>query len=153
MPLEIERKFLVDSTEYKLGAKAIEITQAYLAVEKNLAVRVRIEGVRASITIKSKKSERVNLEYEYSIPLDEAKSMMILSPFPAIEKTRHTLEHEGHTWEVDEFYGENKGLVVAEIELDEENEQFEKPHWLGEEVTGDFRYLNSNLAKMPIQKW
>ena len=131
MPLEIERKFLVNSTEYKPVAKSVEITQAYLAVEKKIAMRIRIEGVRASIAIKSKKSERVNLEYEYSIPLDEAKSMMTLSPFPAIEKTRHILDYKGHTWEVDEFHGDNAGLIVGEIELDDENEKFEIPDWLG----------------------
>ena len=144
---------MVNSTEYKLGANSVEITQAYMAVENNLAVRVRVEGVKPSIAIKSKKSERVNLEYEYSIPLDEAISLMKLSPFPVIEKTRHILDYKGHTWEVDEFHSNNEGLVVAEIELDDENEEFEKPHWLGEEVTGAYRYLNSNLAKMPFQKW
>ena len=153
MPLEIERKFLVTSDAYKAGAKPVEIMQAYLTIQDNLAIRVRIEGLYASLAIKSKISERVNREYEYNIPLDEARSLMNLSGHSTIIKTRHLVEHEGHTWEVDEFHGDNEGLIVAEIELDDENEEFEIPPWLGEEVTADYRYLNSNLAKNPFSSW
>ncbi len=153
MPLEIERKFLVTSNAYKSGAKPVEITQAYLTIQDNLAIRVRIEEHHASIAIKSKISERVNREYEYNIPLDEARSLMNLSEHASINKTRHLVDYKNHTWEVDEFHGENEGLIVAEIELDHENEKFEKPPWLGEEVTADYRYLNSNLAKRPFNQW
>ena len=153
MPLEIERKFLLVSDDYKLNAKAVGIKQAYLSADENMAVRVRVEGIQASINIKSKKSERVNHEFEYVIPLDEAQSLIRMSPYPIIEKIRHIVEYEGKTWEVDEFHGDNAELTVAEIELDDENEAFEKPPWLGEEVTADYRYLNSNLAKKPFCSW
>ena len=153
MPLEIERKFLLVSDDYTVNAKTVDIKQAYLSADENMAVRVRVEGIQASINIKSKKSERVNHEFEYVIPLDEAQSLIRMSPYPIIEKTRHMVEYEGKTWEVDEFHGDNAELTVAEIELDDENEAFEKPPWLGEEVTADYRYLNSNLAKKPFNSW
>ena len=153
MPLEIERKFLVVSDTYKINAKSVDISQAYLSIEENMAIRVRIEGIQASINIKSKKSERVNHEFEYIIPLDEARSLIRMSPYPIIEKTRYVVEYEGKAWEVDEFHADNDGLTVAEIELDEENESFKKPSWVGEEVTADYRYLNSNLAKNPFCSW
>ena len=153
MPLEIERKYLVISSAYKTGAKLVEITQAYLTIQDNLAIRVRIEEHHASIAIKSKISERVNREYEYSIPLDEAQSLLNLSQHSLITKTRHLVDYKNHMWEVDEFHGNNEGLIVAEIELDDENEKFEMPPWLGEEVTSDYRYLNSNLAQTPHKIW
>ena len=153
MPLEIERKFLLVSDAYKVNARAVDIKQAYLSADENMAVRVRVEGIQASINIKSKKSERVNHEFEYVIPLDEAQSLIRMSPYPIIEKTRHMVEYKGKTWEVDEFHGDNADLTVAEIELDDVNEVFDKPLWLGEEVTADYRYLNSNLAKKPFNSW
>ena len=153
MPLEIERKFLVVSDDYKINAKVVDIKQAYLSAGEKMAIRVRVEGIQASINIKSKKSERVNHEFEYVIPLDEAHSLIRMSPYPIIKKTRHMIEYEGKTWEVDEFHADNEGLTVAEIELDEENELFKKPSWLGEEVTSDYRYLNSHLAQNPFCSW
>ena len=153
MPLEIERKYLVTSDKYKVGAKPSEITQAYLTIQDNLAIRVRIEEHHASIAIKSKISARVNREYEYNIPLDEARSLLKLSQHSPITKTRHLVDYKKHVWEVDEFHGDNEGLIVAEIELDDENEKFEIPSWLGKEVTADYRYLNSNLAKNPFLIW
>ena len=153
MPLEIERKFLVTSDDYKLSAKIVDIKQAYLSADENMAIRVRLEGIQASINIKSKESERINNEFEYVIPLDEAQSLIRMSPYPLIEKTRHIVKYEGKTWEVDEFHADNEGLTMAEIELDDENEVFEKPPWLGGEVTDDYRYLNSNLAKKPFGSW
>ena len=153
MPLEIERKFLVTSDRYKIGAKSVDIMQGYLTIQNNLSIRVRIEGRNASLAIKSKLSERVNREYEYSIPLDEAQSLMKLSEHSIITKTRYLVDFERHTWEVDEFHGDNQGLVVAEIELDDENEIFEKPDWLDDEVTSDYRYLNSNLSKSSFKTW
>ena len=153
MPLEIERKYLVTSDKYKVGAKPSEITQAYLTIQDNLAIRVRIEEHHALIAIKSKISARVNREYEYNIPLDEARSLLKLSQHSPITKTRHLVDYKKHVWEVDEFHGDNEGLIVAEIELDDEHEKFENPDWLGEEVTADYRYLNSNLAKSSYKTW
>ena len=153
MPLEIERKYLVTSDDYKLSAKTVDIKQAYLSIDANMAIRTRVEGIQASINIKSKKSERVNHEFEYVIPLDEAHSLIRMSPYLVIEKTRHMVRYEGKTWEVDEFHADNEGLTVAEIELDDENEVFKLPPWLGEEVTADYRYLNSNLAKNSFCSW
>ena len=153
MPLEIERKFLVTSDAYKAGAKLVEITQGYLTIQDNLAIRVRIEVHHASIAIKSKISERVNREYEYSIPLDEAQSLLNLSQHSPITKTRHLVDYKNHMWEVDEFHDNNEGLIVAEIELDDEHEKFKLPPWLGEEVTADYRYLNSNLSQTPYNTW
>ena len=153
MPFEIERKFLVLSNDYKINAKTTEIKQAYLFADNNMAIRLRIEGIQASLNIKSKKSERVNHEFEYIIPMDEAISLIKMSPYPLIEKTRHVVKYEGKTWEVDKFHGDNEGLTVAEIELDNENEEFGMPPWLGEEVTADYRYLNSNLAVNPFSRW
>jgi len=153
MPLEIERKFLVISEDYQQNSKSVYIKQAYLSADENMAIRVRIEKNQATINIKSKKSERVNHEFEYIIPMDEAISLIKMSPYPLIEKTRHVVKYEGKTWEVDKFHGDNEGLTVAEIELDNENEEFGMPPWLGEEVTADSRYLNSNLAVNPFSKW
>ena len=153
MPLEIERKFLVNSDRYKIGAKPVDIMQAYLTIQNHLAIRVRIEGRNASLAIKSKVSERVNREYEYSIPIDEARSLMNLGDLPIIRKTRYLVEYEGWTWEVDEFHDNNDGLIVAEIELEAENDIFKLPPWIGEEVTADYRYRNSNLAINPFSKW
>ena len=153
MPLEIERKFLVISNDYKLNAKAVDIKQAYLSVENNLAIRVRVEGIQASINIKSKKSDRINHEFEYVIPQDEAQFLIKMSLYPIIEKTRYVVEYKGKTWEVDEFHADNEGLTVAEIELDDENEAFDMPPWSGEEITADNRYLNSNLAKNQFVFW
>ena len=153
MPLEIERKFLVISENYKQNSKSVYIKQAYLSSDKNMAIRVRIEKNQATINIKSKKTERVNHEFEYIIPMDEAISLIKMSPYPIIEKTRYVVEYEGKAWEVDKFHADNDGLTVAEIELDNENEEFGMPPWLGEEVTADFRYLNSNLAVNPFCKW
>ena len=153
MALEIERKFLVTSDNYKLNAKSVEIKQAYLSIDKAMAIRVRIENIQASINIKSKKTERTNYEFEYVIPLDEARSLIGMSSYGLIEKTRFMVEYKGKIWEVDEFYGDNQGLIVAEIELDTEDEHFDFPDWIGEEVTTDFRYLNSNLAKSPFKSW
>ena len=153
MALEIERKFLVTSDNYKLNAKSVEIKQAYLSIDKAMAIRVRIENIQASINIKSKKTEKTNYEFEYVIPLDEARSLIGMSSYGLIKKTRFMVEYKGKIWEVDEFYGDNQGLIVAEIELDTEDEHFDFPDWIGEEVTTDFRYLNSNLAKSPFKFW
>ena len=153
MPLEIERKFLVISDTYKENSKSSYIKQTYLSVTEKMSIRVRIDGIQGSLAIKSKVSDRVNREYEYSIPIDEARSLMNLGDLPIIIKTRYLVEYEGWTWEVDEFHDNNDGLIVAEIELEAENDIFKLPPWIGEEVTADYRYLNSNLAINPFSKW
>ena len=153
MPLEIERKFLVISDTYRVNAQSSNIKQAYLSVTERIAIRVRIDGIWGSLAIKSKVSDRVNREYEYSIPIDEARSLMNLGDLPIIRKTRYLVEYEGWTWEVDEFHDNNDGLIVAEIELEAENDIFKLPPWIGEEVTADYRYRNSNLAINPFSKW
>ena len=153
MPLEIERKFLVISDTYRDNAKSSDIKQAYLSVTERIAIRVRIDGIQGSLAIKSKVSDRVNREYEYSIPIDEAQSLMKLDDLLVIRKTRYRIQYEGRTWEVDEFHDANVGLIIAEIELDSENDLYKIPPWVDKEVTADYRYLNSNLAINPFSKW
>ena len=153
MPLEIERKFLVISDTYKDNAQSSDIKQTYLSVTEKMSIRVRIDGIQGSLAVKSKVSDRVNREYEYSIPIDEARSLMNLDDLPFISKTRYLIQYKGWTWEVDEFHDKNEGLIVAEIELDTENDIIKIPPWTGEEVTADYRYLNSNLAINPFSKW
>ena len=154
MPLEIERKFLVSSDAFRENSTSLEIKQVYLSITEKIAVRVRIDGINASLAIKSKISDRVNKEYEYSIPVDEAQSLMHLDDhLPVIRKTRYMVVFGGRTWEVDEFHDDNEGLIVAEIELDTENDLVDLPPWIGAEVTDDYRYLNSNLSINPFCKW
>ena len=153
MALEIERKFLVESEGYKALGNTSEILQVYLKTSKKMSIRVRIDDMVASLAIKSKVSHRVNREYEYNIPIDEARSIIKLDDLPIISKTRYQLENKGHSWEIDEFHGVNAGLVIAEIELAHEDEIFELPEWIGKEVTEDIKYLNSNLAIHPFSKW
>ena len=153
MPLEIERKFLVISDTYKDNAQSSDIIQTYLSVTEKMSIRVRIDGIQGSLAVKSKVSDRVNREYEYCIPLDEARSLMNMDDLPIISKTRYLVQYEGRTWEVDEFHDDNEGLIVAEIELDAENDIIKIPHWIGKEVTADYRYLNSNLAINPFGNW
>ena len=153
MAIEIERKFLVTSNEYESSSQVHDIKQAYLSIADNLAIRVRLDEIHASICIKSKVSDRINREYEYSIPNDEAKSLIKLSKYSIIHKTRYMLDYKGFTWEIDKFHSDNMGLVIAEIELDDKDEIFDKPPWVGKEVTSDYRYLNSNLAIHPFNSW
>ena len=146
---EIERKFLVLSDSYKaLAASHSEIIQAYLICDEERSLRVRIRGEQAFITFKAnlKDAAMTRFEWEHGIPAEEARTLIGHALPGIIEKTRYLIEYEGHTWEVDEFHGNNEGLVLAEIELDDENETFAKPSWLGKEVTGDPAYLNCNLA-------
>ena len=153
MPIEIERKFLVTSNDFKKNAKKVNINQVYLFASEQMAIRIRIDDLQASIAIKSKESERVNKEYEYIIPKDEAISMMKTYDVPKIRKSRYVLTYRDHIWEVDEFHDENSGLIIAEIELNDVNEDFDLPPWVGAEVTADYRYLNSNLASNPFNGW
>jgi adenylate cyclase len=155
MGFEIERKFLVSSTEWqRLATGRTRIRQAYLPSEAGLSLRVRIKNDDyATLTIKSRESQLRRLEFEYPIPTADAEALMALRRGCVIEKVRHTIPWDGLMWEVDVFVGENAGLVVAEIELRHEHQHFALPRWLGEEVTGQSRYYNGSLAQHPYCRW
>ena len=155
MAIEIERKFLLRDDSWREQAEAgVFYSQGYLASGPLSSVRVRLAGDKAWLNIKKATSTIRRLEYEYPIPAADAAEL--LDEFCAdsrIDKTRYHVSHAGHLWEVDVFEGENAGLVVAEIELNDEQESFATPFWLGEEVSHDPRYYNMNLAKTPYTKW
>lgn len=151
MSSEIERKFLVRGDGWRPGPKGVLQRQGYLSVE-DPTVRVRIEGDRATLTVKGAQRRITRLEFEYEIPLADAEQMLELCSF-VVEKTRHVREFDGRRWEVDVFHGANEGLVIAEIELEREDESFALPLWLGAEVSRDPRYRASSLARNPYRKW
>lgn len=154
--LEIERKFLVKSDDFKEQAFAKnKIAQGYLSSVPERTVRVRIKGEKAYLTIKGigQQGGMSRFEWENQIPIDEAVELLKLCEKGKIEKTRYEIKSGNHVYEVDEFYGENEGLIMAEIELKSENESFEKPDWLGNEVTNDERYYNAYLSKNPFKNW
>ena len=155
MAQEIERKFLVAGDFRPFVRKAIRITQGYLSSAPERTVRVRIKGEKGFITIKGKASESgaSRFEWEKEIPVDEVRELLKICEPGVIDKTRYLVDVGNHTFEVDEFYGDNEGLTVAEVELGSEDEAFEKPSWLGEEVTGDAKYYNSMLMKNPYKNW
>ncbi|MFD0931549.1 CYTH domain-containing protein [Psychroflexus salinarum] len=153
---EIERKFLVNSEAFKEEAyKSTRISQGFLNSNKLRTVRIRITDDKGFLTIKGKSSVSglSRLEWETEISKAEAKPLLLLCEPGQIEKTRFYINVGEHIFEVDEFYGENQGLIVAEVELSSEDEVFEKPDWLGKEVTGDVKYYNSMLSKQPYSKW
>ncbi len=147
--LEIERKFLVTSDAWRT-TDGVQITQGYLARGSGQSVRVRVTPKKAWLSVKGPRHGIVCEEFEYPIPVDDGQKMLALCGDLVIEKIRHTVDHKGMRWEIDEFLGKNQGLVVAEIELSEPEQPFEHPAWLGREVTADPRYLNANLATQPI---
>ncbi|TWT51596.1 CYTH domain protein [Thalassoglobus neptunius] len=151
MGIEIERKFLV-AGDFRTG-RSVPFRQGYLSRDPERTVRVRIAGDRAWLTIKSLTNDTTRQEFEYEVPVSDAEEMLALCDGPLIEKYRWFVDYEGMLWEVDEFLGDNAGLIVAEIELTAEDQPFEKPPWLGDEVTGDRRYHNSSLVKMPFKSW
>lgn len=155
MSQEIERKFLVEGEFRSQAFKAERITQGYLSSVAERTVRIRIKGEQGFITIKGKSSGDgiVRYEWEKEITLADARELLELCEPGVIDKTRYLVRAGKHIFEVDEFYGENEGLVMAEIELGNENESFEKPDWLGKEVTGDLRYYNAMLARKPYTMW
>ena len=155
MPVEIERKFLVRNNVWRDAADGgVRFRQGYLIGAKQASVRVRIEGERANLNIKGATLGIRRQEFEYSIPLDEANELLdTLCEKPLIEKVRYTVSYGAHVWEIDLFEGDNAGLVVAEIELTDEQEPFQRPDWLGEEVSGDPRYYNVSLVKHPYREW
>jgi len=154
MGVEIERKFLVASDAWKQLGTPVLLRQGYLSSDPLRTVRVRIEGELGVLTIKSKSEGASRGEWEYPVPLADANELLErLCERPLVEKYRRRIEHAGFVWEVDEFLGENAGLVVAEIELPFEDAVFERPDWIGEEVTHDKRYFNSNLIRHPFSTW
>lgn len=154
MGVEIERKFLLTGEGWRTLGEPVLLRQGYLCSDPVRTVRVRIEGEQGVLTIKSKGTGLRRGEWEYPIPLAEAQELLdTLCERPLVEKTRRRIAHAGFTWEVDEFLGENAGLVVAEIELPHEDAAFEKPDWIGREVTGEKRYYNSSLIRFPYSQW
>jgi adenylate cyclase len=152
MSIEIERKFLVRGTDWRQGVP-VRLCQGYLNRDKARTVRVRIAGNRAYLTIKGLAQGASRSEFEYEIPLQDGEALLTLCDRPPLEKNRYTVEHAGATWEIDEFLGANAGLVVAEIELKDERQRFQRPGWLSTEVTDDPRYFNSNLIATPYETW
>lgn len=154
MGIEIEKKFLLKGGEWKQLAVGIAYRQGYLNSVKERTVRVRTINDKGFLTIKGVSVGATRLEYEYEIPLEDAQALLDeLCEKPLIEKNRYKVDFGGFIWEIDEFFGENDGLIVAEIELESEDQSFDKPQWVGEEVTGDTRYFNSNLIKNPYSQW
>lgn len=154
--IEIERKFLVKSNAYKQEAnKSTQIVQGFLNTDPNRTVRIRIKGEQAFITVKGKSNDTgtSRFEWEKNIPVEDAKNLIEICEQGVIKKIRYEIPSGDHVFEVDEFFDENQGLIIAEIELQDENEAFDKPNWLGEEVTGDPKYYNSQLSKLPFRNW
>lgn len=152
MATEIERKFLVTGDAWR-QPNPVPFSQGYLNRDPERTVRVRLAGGQAFITIKGLTKGVSRLEFEYPIPVADAEQLLLLCQGPIIKKARHIVVDSGTTWEVDEFFGENAGLVVAEVELDNEHQSFRRPSWLGQEVTEDPRYFNSNLTSNPFSTW
>lgn len=150
-PIEIERKFLVTGDGWQFGARAISIRQGYLSRSADAVVRVRIADRVATLTIKGRARGLTTPEFEYPIPIDHAEPLLELCEAAIIEKIRHRVDYRGHIWEVDVFSGANAGLVLAEIELQTEDEAFSRPDWLGVEVTHDHRFKNARLCAEPFR--
>jgi CYTH domain-containing protein len=154
MAIEIERKFLVKGDEWRSLATGTLYRQGYLSTKKGCSVRVRLVGNQGYLTIKGLTEGFSRPEYEYPIPAADAQEMLDkLCESPLIEKTRYKIDLAGLTWEIDEFAGENQGLIVAEVELSDENHIIELPDWIDKEVSGDSRYYNVNLAQHPFSQW
>lgn len=152
MPLEIERKYLVVGDGWKT-VEPIELRQGYLNSDKSRTVRVRVTNEDAYLTIKGITTGISRPEFEYSIPLEDAEQLLLLCSDSIIEKRRYVLPIGGLVWEVDEFFGSNAGLLIAEVELESENQPVTLPDWVGQEVSADARYYNSALAKTPFSTW
>ncbi|MGD9056126.1 MAG: CYTH domain-containing protein [Desulfobacterales bacterium] len=152
MAKEIERKFRVKEGYWR-SAKGTTYRQGYLNSVKERVVRVRIINDRGYLTIKGLTVGATRLEFEYEIPRRDAEQLLDICEKPLIEKTRFKVEEGGFIWEIDEFFGENQGLIVAEVELESEDQDFPRPDWVLEEVTGDPRYFNSNLIRKPYKMW
>lgn len=154
MATEIERKFLVNGDKWRTLGTGIIYCQGYIRTTNETTVRIRIVGERGYLTIKGLTVGTSRPEFEYPIPIEDAREMLnTLCERPLIEKIRFRIEQGGLIWEVDEFLGENQGLIIAEVELTDENQVIELPDWIGAEVSNEPRYFNANLAKHPFNKW
>ncbi len=154
MNQEIERKFLLSNEGWRGLGQGVLMRQGYLSSDPDRVVRVRIAGDTAFLTIKSRMVGLTRGEWEYPLPLDEARTLLeSVCIRPVIDKVRYRIPYAGMVWEVDEFFGDNAGLVVAEIELRAEGQTFDKPDWIGAEVSDDVRYFNANLLKHPYCNW
>ncbi|MFB2934569.1 CYTH domain-containing protein [Aerosakkonemataceae cyanobacterium BLCC-F154] len=154
MAIEIERKFLVNGDKWRSLATGTIYCQGYICTKKEAVVRVRTVGTKGYLTIKGLSVGNSRAEFEYPIPLSDAQTMLeTMCEPPLIEKTRYLIKHEELIWEVDEFFGENAGLIIAEVELTAENQVIQLPEWVGMEVSHDPRYFNANLIKYPFSKW
>lgn len=155
MAIEIEHKYLILEEEWRRQkpVKSVALRQGYLCNDEHKSLRVRLMEDRAFLTLKSRSKNARRHEFEYEIPAEDGKQMLELLAYARIEKTRHYITYEGKLWEVDEFEGLNKGLFVAEIELDREDETYLLPSWAGRNITSDKRYSNANLAINPFSTW
>ncbi|MFT5685843.1 MAG: adenylate cyclase [Myxococcota bacterium] len=153
MGTEIERKFLVTSEVWRQEGAGERMQQGYLSVDPERTVRIRLTGSLARVTIKGRTIGASRPEFEYDIPPEDARQLLALCIPPLIDKTRYRVPHGAHTWEVDEFHGDNAGLVVAEVELSVEGEPVLLPDWVGEEVTEQVAYYNSSLIRRPYCTW
>lgn len=153
MGIEIERKFLLANDTWRSGAVGEEYCQGYLSQYPNPTIRVRTQGKKAFLTIKSKSIGITRAEFEYEIPFTEAEELFKLCITPLVIKKRYKILYENRTWEIDEFQGQNEGLIIAEIELDKPDAIIKLPPWAGQEISDDPRYANSNLAVHPFIKW
>lgn len=155
MGQEIERKFLVNSARWQQAEKPAgeHYRQGYLLLDPDKTIRVRLTPTKGFLTIKGKSTGATRAEFEYEIPMEEAGALLDQFAIAELSKIRYTLTYKDKVWEIDEFLGDNAGLIVAEIELESEDESFERPDWITEEVTTDARYYNANLTTMPYNKW
>jgi len=154
MAIEIERKFLVKETPFHLAKKSLRIRQGYIVNDQKQVIRVREKGDQYFLTLKGNNIGISRLEFDFPISKEDADELIKhFCQTSIIDKTRHYVEHNGHTWEVDEFHGPNDGLIVAEIELETEDESFDIPDWVGQEVTPEEKYYNMNLATHPFKDW
>lgn len=154
MAHEIERKFLLANDGWRKGSQGRYLCQSYFCVQPGCTVRVRIDGDAAFLTLKGRSKGPERLEFEYSVPLEDAKAMLAAFALsPPVEKTRYEVSFGGFVWEIDEFHGANAGLIVAEIELAAADQDFARPDWLGKEVTDDARYYNACLSELPYSQW
>lgn len=155
MLYEIEKKFIVmkEWWDVSMATSHHSIVQGFLLNTPEMIVRVRIQDDSGFLTIKGKQINATRPEFEYKIPVEDARALLAMKDTPIIEKTRHLVTYKDKTWEVDEFHGENQGLIIAELELENEEETFEKPVWAGKDVTEDFKYTNAQLCLHPFSKW
>ena len=154
MAKEIERKFLIDISGVKSIGSGSRIKQGYISTTDNTAVRIRVSGAVAYLTLKGENQGATRPEFEYEIPIEDANEIIKeLCSGPVIDKTRYLVEYGSHTWEIDVFHGDNDGLIVAEVEIESETEEVDLPKWVINEVTGEVKYYNSSLLDNPFNKW